>query len=417
MADDASSAQAVIQSLLGDLVKGALSEIGSEGASWILTAVLGLGGNDDQQILDQLSQIESTLQNIESQITALGEEITQAEQQIVLAVEWNGLVNGASAAITRLQTRFTTLSQLAADDTQTAQDLKTQTLDTNNGVADDLALLNNYILNGLGGEDPGALGLLQMWINANTQKSVQSYQRGGVGPGTPLDAAAQAITSYFTWLVGVQVRGITLLVNAYEASNESDMAQKNLVTWNATMQSQAELYRQGMEALAVTYCGDQTLLGLFAGPHWRSSPAYLADQTLANTFLDNDLVVRIWGGQGKGTFSFDTGTLVTNASEPGPALTLTGGGAPLTPALPTGLYTLFPSQSGAQWSLYRYVFVSPPPGSYQITPGVPATPFFDCWIDTSQFVQKYIRANPTFVVDTDHPASGFAVTLTGRTAE
>src|SRR2546423_6140077 len=220
------------------------------------------------------------------------------------------------------------------------------------------------------------------------------FQRRNVGVTTPLAVAAKNITDYFVFLIGVQLKGAVLLVNAYTGESEPDESQTALSNYQSNIAEQAAVYRAGMELLTVTYCYDQTLLGLFSGPNWTTSPLLLADATFCSVIAKDELVLRVWGGQGTGTFPFDTGTFISD-SRSGPTLSLTGGSSPISPVTPTGDYTLFPASNSSQWSMYRFQFPQPGAGTFLITPGVPDMPFFDCWVNPHGRFGKYVSTNPS----------------------
>ena len=261
--DNTDAAQEVLQGLI-DNVKGKVS-----GAlyGWVLDAI-GMGGGSDP-VIDRLDQIQRTLNLIETQIVALQQQLKDAERQIILAVEWNTQTTAMLPAVDRIDFKYSKLSTLRKDDQEAAQELQRAILDDNLGVGPDLDSINSLVLDAEGGVSPGQAGLLNMWINACTDAAMANFQRGNVGPGSPLDVAAHNITRYFVFLVVQQLKGVTLLVNADTAAKELDQSQVAISTYLSRINAQAVIYRAGMENLLVKYCPDQTLLGLFAGPHWQ----------------------------------------------------------------------------------------------------------------------------------------------------
>lgn len=400
-------------SVAGDVLHGLLENAKQRVTphlyGWILDAI-GIGSGSDP-VISRLDRIQQTLDLIETQIVALQVQLREAEKAIILAVQWNSQTAAISDQIAGIDYKFRQLHQLQKDDRDQVAQLQKGILDTNDGVGPALQKINNFILDGEGGVSPGQAGLLNMWIQSNSDAAMANFQRGNVGAGTPLDAAAHAITKYFLFLVVEQLKGTTLLVNAYAAAKEPNLVEDALTTYQTNLATQAELYRAGMEQLLLRYCSDQTLLGLFAGPHWATSPALLADSTICGVIGRDELVLRIWGGRQTQGLVFDTGTLITDG-RPGPALQLTGGSSPIAAEVPTGESRVF-STSSASWSMYRYRFPSPAPGSYQITPGIPSLPFFNCWIDPTQRFRKYVMENPTIPIASDRKAAGMAMNFTG----
>ena len=404
---EASIAEQILNGLI-DNIKGKVTD-GLYG--WILNAI-GLGSGSDP-VIQKLDEIETTLNDIETKIDALKTELEEVEKEIVLAVEWNTQTTAIVDSVTRIDSRFSALFALQADDKDSAATLQSDILDQNSGVTPDLAIMNGFIQDGENGANPGQPGLLNMFISANIQQAMVNFQRGNVGANTPLAVAAKNITDYFVFLIGVQLKGAVLLVNAYTGESETDQSQAALSTYQSNIAEQAAIYRAGMELLTVTYCYDQTLLGLFSGPNWDTSPLLLADATFCSVIAKDELVLRVWGGQGLGTFPFDTGTFI-NDSRSGPTLSLTGGSSPIGSVTPTGDYTLFPSSNSSQWSMYRFRFPQPGTGTFQISPGVPDMPFFDCWVDPKGRFGKYVSTNPSLQVPSGITAASLAVNFTGR---
>ncbi len=405
--DEASIAEQILGGLI-DNIKGKVSD---DLYGWILNAI-GLGNGSDP-VLQKLGQIEATLTDIETKIDALKTELEDVEKQIILAVEWNTQTTAIADAVTRVDSRFTTLFGLQADDKNSVATLQADILDQNSGVTPDMAIINGFIQDGENGANPGQPGLLNMFINANIQTALLNFQRGNVGPKSPLSTAAQNITDYFLFLVGVQLKGAVLLVNAYTGDSELDQSQAALTTYQTNIAAQAAIYRAGMELLTVSYCYDQTLLGLFSGPSWDSSPLLLADATFCSVLAADELVLRVWGGQGTGQFPFNTGNFISDARA-GATLSLTGGSTPIGSVTATGDYTLFPIANSSQWSMYRYRFQKPGTGTFQISPGVPQMPFFNCWINPNGRFGKYVSTNPSLPVATGTTAASLAVNFTGH---
>ena len=405
--DEASIAQQILNGLI-DNIKGKVTD---NLYGWILNAI-GLGGGSDP-VIEKLAEIESTLNDIETKIDALKLELAEVEKEIILALEWNTQTTALVDPVTRIDSRFSALFALQADDKDSAATLQTDILDQNSGVTPDLAIINGFVQDGENGANPGQPGLLNMFINANIQQAMVNFQRGNVGAKTPLAVAAKNITDYFVFLIGVQLKGAVLLVNAYTGASELDQSQTALSNYQSNIAAQAAIYRAGIELLTVTYCYDQTLLGLFSGPNWATSPLLLADATFCSVIAKDELVLRVWGGQGTGTFPFDTGTFISD-SRSGPTLSLTGGSSPVGSATPTGDYMLFPASNNAQWSMYRFRFPQPGTGTFQITPGVPDMPFFDCWVDPKGRFGKYVSTNPSLQVPSGTTAASLAVNFTGR---
>jgi len=275
-------------------------------------------------------------------------------------------------------------------------------------------MINSYVQDGEGGLSPGGPGLLNLFISANTTQAMSNYVHGHTGTGTPLDTATQNINKYFLYLAGIQLKGTVLLINAYTEAGESDLAKSALDTYRSNLAKQAIIFRSGLELLTVTYCYDLTLLGLFSGPNWATSPLLLADQTICSVLAHDELIVRVWGGTGSGPFPFNTGTFVSNTTTPGATLTLTGGASPVSSLDSTGYFTLFAASNNSQWSMYRYRFPSPGTGIYTVSPGIPDVPYFNCWVNAIARFGKYPMTNPSFTSTADQRLCSQPAHFTGR---
>jgi len=405
--ENTSPAQEVVQGLV-DNVKG---KVTSHLYGWVLNAV-GLGGGSDP-VLDQLQVIQQKLDVIHDQLVALQKQVEEAKTEIIHVVEWTSATSAISDAVNRITSKFNDLRTLDKADSAGAKRITDATLDENLGAFPDLLKIHTFILNSEGGLSPDQPGLLQMWIDANDGNALKDFQRGNYGRNTPLDLAAHRITQYFIYLVVLQLKGLTLLVNAFTALKQPVEAQKCIDTYRDRITTQGDIYRRGLEKLVVDYCYDQTLFGLFGnGREWQTSPLLLADQTVCGLLAQDELLVRIWGGRATSGFTFDTGTLVTDPSQAGPQLLLTGAGTSVSATPPNGELTIFPANKGAQWSMYRYRFLRPPAGNFTISPGMPNPPFYNCHIATGH-LSAYWRDNPEIVIPGGGwPSSSIPVTLT-----
>ena len=419
----------VIKGVLTSVAGAAAGEVGSYAAGYLLSAVLGVGQqNTNKAVLDDLEDIQDTLKNVETEIQQLSAKVDSIGRDIIFATTWTTLSNEVTDHATNIESWYRSLNALGKADTAKAQHLRDGILDENTGALATLLQIKNRFIND-GPGNPGQVGLLQMWIDKHTEKAGE-VDANAYGPGSPLATAVDAITTYFKWAVGLQVKGIVLLCNALRS--EPGASEKTLfLEWEADIAVQAEIYRSGMEHLLVSYCVNQRVIGIMGGSDWMWSPVLIADQTITNMSRFEEIVVRIWGGLGTGDRAFSTGNYHL-AAQPAPAIYLVQGGVETEAISPEpaiansyykkdseeasgALFTAFKSRDAqSAWSMYRAVFRVPAKAAtYHIKPDMPNGDFYDCFVDRNHYVDKYQRFNPTWVTNGVSPAS-LGINLTGR---
>ncbi|SPE39007.1 hypothetical protein SBA3_3000036 [Candidatus Sulfopaludibacter sp. SbA3] len=371
----------ILGTILEGLLSGASEKAGDTAFGWLLSLI---GGDNDQQF----EAIESQLQSMQQQIALVEQELTQitAElNQILKEVKWEALIEVVTPSISDIESHYQTLQMISSDDTVTANAIQQWAIQS---AATELLTIHNNILEGDGGIDPNQPGLLQMYAQYNAQASIADpgYARGAIFAGSPLDVYYQQIEQYFLYLVGVQFKGVTLLVNAYNLSGENDLAVATLNLFQQNLALQFQTYLASVEAFLVNYAPDTVLLDVF-GKQGAADPLQRAQVTMDTVTNNQTFYSRWWMGNaptvwGGDVYQFSTvgwnqfqtyGANPLSGTDNIPALANTQTGTQIQPdQLPNGdqnLYTAFPSRLGCQWAMFRFSWTNPADGTYQLAMG------------------------------------------------
>jgi hypothetical protein len=426
---------AILNAILSGLISGAASKAGSQAFGWLLSFI-GLGNNDQfNQIENQLQTLESDMTQVEEQLTDITQELAEVLQQM----NWDMLVTVVSPSIDDIESHYSTFQMLNQDDSTTAADLQQWAL---NNAATDLLTINNNILMGQGGINPNQPGLLQMYAMANAEASIRdpNYNRLAVGQGSPLDVYYSQIEQYFVYLTGVQLKGLTLLINAYNAANENDLAQGALQLFLKNLALQIQTYLASVEAFAVYYAPDEMLIDIF-GKNVACDPLARAGLTVDNITGNTTFYARMWMGSGQNAVrpfypfsSVGPTAFYTFASNP---ISQAAGNVPLLMEPPDGkgilpdtlpngdynIYTVFPSRENCQWAMFRFSWTNPPDGIYQIGTQedllgivfIEGHPIVNTLIEPSDG-RYYYNPITTFEFNSQTPANTQRAVYSGRTS-
>ncbi len=389
--------ESILITVLKTIGLGALSDLGSEGLSSLLS-LIGFGDaaaiaaieNDlkallagDVAIEQQLSNITSELKNIETQM------------------QWNTLVGIVSSSVNDITTNYNLLATLKDDDTETAQQIQQWALGTSSSnLGPELALIYSTVEDYESGLNPNSPGLLATYATMNVSAFLKdpNYGRGKFKAGDPIAVYYQQIQSYFSYLLSVEWKGVTLLSNAYTAVGEADLAQQAIDDYKAHVATQCEIFLSNIESFAVSYAPDYSLMSLFANSEFNQvtlnpdgDPPFTYNGTdpirRAGLFNDsllgaNTFYVRIWGGYGNDTYPFDTGTYINIPPfDPSGFISLNGSVPPAS-----ALYSNFPNinDGSSNWSLMRFAWSGGAVaggGSYELTNNTeassPLLPYFN----------------------------------------
>jgi hypothetical protein len=335
----------IVSTLLQSFLSGAAKEAGSEGVGLLLNF---FGTGQEAELADQLDQLEQ-------EVSELLNDLQTDTNKIISTVNWDTLVNSIRAPIADIDANWTDLLSGINSSAQLASYI---------AVGTDLTQINEAIIPG--GVDPTSAGLLSELVsmllpNAQAAQQTQTFPRFDLAD---LMTAYGGLQQYFEYLIGEEVRAITIVVNGI--TNQNDDPTQWMNTFAAMIKSQCAAFLAATEQLVVGYCGDLTTLGLLTGPLIASNPIVSADTYVTSCLSPGAYaIVRIWNGIGNGTYPFATGYPVV--SLPTPALTLapsSGSSAPtIDPDATLSATTPFAATSAGQWTIFRYGFALSAPSS------------------------------------------------------
>jgi hypothetical protein len=335
----------IVSTLLQSFLSGAAKEAGSEGVGLLLNF---FGTGQEAELAGQLDQLEQ-------EVSELLNDLQTDTNKIISTVNWDTLVNSIRAPIADIDANWTDLLSGINSSAQLASYI---------AVGTDLTQINEAIIPG--GVDPTSNGLLSELVsmllpNAQSAQQAQTFPRFDVDD---LTTAYGGLQQYFEYLIGEEVRAITIVVNGI--TNQNDDPTQWMNTFAAMIKNQCAAFLAATEQLVVGYCGDLTALGLLTGPLIASNPIVSADTYVTSCLSPSAYaIVRIWNGVGDGTYPFATGYAVV--SFPTPALTLvpsSGSSAPTIGADETlSATTRFAATSAGQWTVFRYGFLLSAPSS------------------------------------------------------
>jgi Concanavalin A-like lectin/glucanases superfamily len=388
--------ESILITVLKTIGSGALSELGSEGLSSLLS-LIGFGDAEAiEAIENDLQVLLAGEQEIETQLSNITTELKDIETQ----VQWSTLIETVSSAVNDINSNYALLASLNADDTTTAQQIQEWALGTSSSnLGSELTLIYSTVENYQSGLNPDSPGLLATYAMMNVSAFLKdpNYGRGKFKAGDPIDIYYQQIQSYFSYLLGIEWKGVTLLSNAYMAAGEADLAQQAINDYNTHATTQCEIFLSNIESFTVSYAQDYSLMSLFANAEFNQmtlnpggDPPFTYNGTdpirRAGLFNDsllgaNTFYVRIWGGYGTGTYPFDTGTYINiQPFDPSGLISLDGSIPPSS-----ALYSNFPNINGgsSNWSLMRFAWLGDTVGggTYELTnnteEGYPLLPYFN----------------------------------------
>jgi hypothetical protein len=389
-----------IGSLLQEFLSGAASEAESDAAGYFLSLVGG-GGSDDA-VLAELNQLEN-------QVTELLTDLQNDTNKIISTINWDTLVNTIRTPVADIDANWNDLLSGLASSAQLADYIE---------VGTDLLQINQAIVPG--GIDPTSPGLLSDLVTMLLQTAVPVQNTAAVPRWNlaPLFTAYDALQRYFHYLLGEQLRAITIIINAvlYQKGNPTIW----ITSFTNYIKAECAAFLGAVEQLVVSYCGDLTVLGLMTGPNIATNPNGTINPIgAADTYVAaclapaNYIIVRIWNGNGNGSFPFATGASAIGQSTPVLSLIAApGSSAPVVAADATlSATTTFPATSQGQWIVFRNAFNLATPASgtntWQLN-SFPLSPFFNATVVWSTgFYHPFSATPPTYLLNAD--ATGAAV--------
>lgn len=372
---------AILGFILQGLASGVLGKLGGDAVGYLLSLV-------GDKPSDQFGQIQNNLQQLETQMGVVEQDLTNISAElnaILQEVSWEAVVGQVAGPINDIEAHYTTLQEISQDDTQASTQLIAWAIDN---IPTYLYTLNSDLQDGQGGTNPQQPGLIRMYTSYNAQASLNDpgYSSTAIQPGSPLAVYYSQAEQYFLYMVGVQLKGLTLIVNAYNATGETDLATAAIQTFQTNLAAQGRTFLSAVEGYTVNYAPDLSLLNAL-GQAGAFDPIHRAGQTVDAVINGVTFYVRLWVGVGLSAESpaapfstiggptlpgFDNATF-SEANGTVPWLSGVGSTAPVkADEVADGVYapfTLFPARLNCQWSVFRISWTNPPDGSYQLTVG------------------------------------------------
>ncbi|MEA2327145.1 MAG: hypothetical protein QOE68_2104 [Thermoanaerobaculia bacterium] len=337
----------LVTKLLGGIVSSAAGYIGDQGAQWILSAEFGVTSSS-QQILNDLSKLQSSLDTIEGKIEDLQNDFSD------FYTAWkanNDYVDATSYIASNVKEIDTAYDKLTGG-----------TLDTDK---DDL-ISSAYDFSGdLDAIHEAMTGAMDLYPGVELLKSVASVNVASTDPPPPISQSYAALQSYFETMVKVQTRGLILQLNRDLAKSDAATTDStaHLAKFRANLAAQYEHFLAAAELLTVLYYKNDALLDTILGPQADASGTVIDPMRAAFDYInDNRLAgdgpfwrVYYWEGSGPGW--------TTGDSKVPTAITLSGAPNPDVSASATPVTF---QAGGNVWTMSRFDFVSPRDGIYNV---------------------------------------------------
>jgi uncharacterized protein (UPF0335 family) len=220
----------------GNLASGIVGAAGAELFGWAMHDLFGVRDATEQKvdkILKQLEVIQHQLKVIQNQLLALIAKVDRLEREM-RQVEWDLLAKEVYDAAARIGNRYKLLTgyvdpalaeQLRQEPakftkiTQILRELQRQIRDTNVGVANDLIIIHNRLINA-----GNARGMLDLW----NQMVIEH------------NGTQEEIWDFFSKMLMVQFQGYTLLIEAYHADDDKKGAKTSFKRMSETIKQQLE---------------------------------------------------------------------------------------------------------------------------------------------------------------------------------
>jgi hypothetical protein len=269
---------------------GILSNMLGRGVGWLMSDVLGIGGGPSptqEKILKQIAQVnmrmdavegdlediqtgvqhleqgqqkimnrlDALTQQLESRLEALAKELEVEVSELQAYQEFSCLKSRRTTITTAIippvsdiNTTFTKVYRLSqvnitAPHYQSYQNLSDKYVDgilDNDGIETQLETMHNNLVSFLGEK-----GLLEVWMEIATKAADNSSN---------ITQIYQDFENRFSYLLGIELKGINLVVEAYHAQfgNDTQLAEAFWDDWNAKIEQQVTCFLRCVEQLMCT---------------------------------------------------------------------------------------------------------------------------------------------------------------------
>lgn len=291
--------------VLGSLVKGALSWAGGESAGFLFGLITGSGdeGANLDTIKDQLDDMDKTLNDIKGIVEDIQKKVDGISTKLKI-IEWNIAVLSIADALTTINETFDMVMRLSESAKENILDLdhpdryekdqedvitysKTDgvILDPTTGVIHAVGKIAAMMTGEQGGTGLLELRRQQIMQGLNYNNGADSYD---------------AFALFFTAVLGWEIKGVELIVNAYGGQDRPDLAVLYLKDfYKNKLAPQVKVFSSRVEKI-VWENNDMSWSEVILDPEPYIFPSadYLADTLLNSYYVDEEGKLKV--GENKG---------------------------------------------------------------------------------------------------------------------
>ncbi|MCK4815878.1 RICIN domain-containing protein [bacterium] len=245
----------VLQVVLGDLASGALSWASGAGCEFIFGLITGSEdkvGDELKDIKDKLKEMDKKLDDIKRTVEEIRNKVNEIGERLKI-MQWDAAISDIIDPMTKIQGAFTTLQDITeeakvnpsgylndADFKNLTQNNCDTILSDRDGVKNALNKLNLYII-GVQGKTP--------LLNLMYTQVLEKLSSEGISYDDRIDCY-NAFDLFFTGLVGLEIQGVQLIINAYAFLDDSTAATRYLRRfYEEKLVPQVELFSSIVEEL------------------------------------------------------------------------------------------------------------------------------------------------------------------------
>jgi len=318
-----------------DSIKG---KVTSWATGWFLSGVLGLGGDNQSEILAKLDQISNQLKQVIAAVGKVQDTLNSFINLFNATDDFNRLRQALDPYLTAVESDYDLLPTLTTADQATAGSIRDKALFYREAQHTLIAVM--------GGTYSGSPGAdLITTFGAMLAARINGPAKNTSDPA-PLVASYEALERYFHAMLNVEVKAAALAVNAHVARHEQNLAHDAATQLLDAIPGQCVRFLAAAEALAVAYHSDTTLVDMLADTEGndpiRRAHAYV------NGYRE-EATARVWAWSGAGA---------AHQLEPLPSLPsqliLQAGASIAAGVAATATYTTGPDR----WSMARFEFAA-----------------------------------------------------------
>ena len=233
--------------VLGGLAEGALSWAGGQACDFIFGLITGSGDKTEEElegIKNKLDEMDDKLDDIKDMIKDIQDKLNDISEDLKI-VKWDAAIGNMVTAITAIDETFRKVIRMTGD-------AKNNPASYQDEVAS-LSLPNGEILNSTTGV-LSAVGVINNFMTGkSTQTSLLEMRRDNINEGLNYENVADsydAFALFFTALIGWEVKGVELIVNAYAGQGKPEAAVSYLKEFYADkLVPQVEMFSSLVEQL------------------------------------------------------------------------------------------------------------------------------------------------------------------------